>query len=94
MAGFNLSARARQDLRDIGAYIARDNPLAAGRLIENLERRLEMLGDYPLAGRSREEFGTGLRSIPFRRYSSFIWFVRTKSKLREFFTARAICAAH
>jgi plasmid stabilization system protein ParE len=48
MAGFRLSGKARQDLRDIAAYIGRDNPVAAGRFVENLERRLEILGKIPV----------------------------------------------
>jgi plasmid stabilization system protein ParE len=55
MAGFGLSGKARQDFRDISAYIGKDNPLAAGRFVENLEHRLEIVAELPLAGRSRDD---------------------------------------
>jgi addiction module RelE/StbE family toxin len=45
------SASAREDLKEIGRYIARDNPRAARRWVEHLRRRARQAGDMPRAGR-------------------------------------------
>jgi toxin ParE1/3/4 len=43
--------RALRDLREIGAYIARDNPAAARRWVGRLKERAERVEDAPRAGR-------------------------------------------
>ena len=39
MARLTLTAHARADLREIRAYIAKDNPAAARRLVERLRAK-------------------------------------------------------
>jgi plasmid stabilization system protein ParE len=49
--------RARQDLVAIGDYIARDNPVAAGRWVGSLILAVENAAANPLAGRIVPEIG-------------------------------------
>lgn len=42
--------RAQRDLVEIQTYVWRDNPAAAERLVEDLLRQIERLGDFPLRG--------------------------------------------
>ena len=46
-----VSPLAREDLIDIAAYIARDNPLAADRLLDRLHDKSRLLADFPGIGR-------------------------------------------
>ena len=52
------SEDAETDLNDITAYIARDDVAAAIRMRDEIERRLEVLADYPRAGRRGRIGGT------------------------------------
>lgn len=51
------SASAREDLKEIGRYIARDNRHAARRWVEHLRRRAQQATDMPLSGRVVPEIG-------------------------------------
>ncbi len=42
---------ARDDVREIVAYIAHDNPIAANRVAESIIEAVEKLGDFPQIGR-------------------------------------------
>ena len=66
-----LSSRARKDLDDIWLYIARDNPAAADRFIDDILKTCRTLADSPLMGRSRPELARQLRSFPHRGYMIF-----------------------
>jgi toxin ParE1/3/4 len=50
------SEQARQDLRSIAAYIAKDNPNAARRWIARLRQRATKIVPFPYAGRRVPEF--------------------------------------
>jgi addiction module RelE/StbE family toxin len=43
--------RALRDLREIGAFIRRDNPEAARRWVDQLQNRAEQVAEAPRAGR-------------------------------------------
>jgi toxin ParE1/3/4 len=61
---YRLSALAEQDLDDIWSYVAEDASLeTADRLIDAILDRFELLVEQPLTGRTRPEFGEGVRSI-------------------------------
>jgi toxin ParE1/3/4 len=61
---YRLSALAEQDLADIWSYVAEDASYAtADRLIDAIFDRFELLVEQPLMGRTRPEFGEGVRSI-------------------------------
>lgn len=58
MTGLYWSEDAETDLDDITAYIARDDVAAAIRVRDEIERRLEVLADYPRVGRRGRIGGT------------------------------------
>jgi toxin ParE1/3/4 len=62
---------ARNDLLEIGDYIAADNPSAAKRLVAELKERADRLKAAPRSGRPRPELQAGLRSIAFHSYVIF-----------------------
>lgn len=61
--------RAREDLRAIGDYIARDDPMAAARWVETLTTAVERAARAPLAGRRVPEKGRNdVREVLQRTY--------------------------
>lgn len=70
-------ARARQDILDLVAYIAADNPRAAAAFYDAYERTLTGLERMPEKGRPYRSKEPGLRSVcaisvgRFRRYLIF-----------------------
>ncbi|MDP1634170.1 MAG: type II toxin-antitoxin system RelE/ParE family toxin [Gallionellaceae bacterium] len=57
---------ALADLRGIHAYIARDNPAAAGRVIKNIRESVDILKEHPGIGRAGRLEGT--RELVIRQY--------------------------
>lgn len=51
-----LSPHAAIDLEDIAAHIARDDPEAAARWVDQLAARALRVGTYPRAGRAVPEY--------------------------------------
>jgi toxin ParE1/3/4 len=62
---------ARDDLRQIWAYIAHDNMTAADQLIDEFERTLHLLARNPQMGQSVEEYRAGLRRFTVGNYLLF-----------------------
>jgi toxin ParE1/3/4 len=62
---------AEEDLLDIWAHIAEDNPDAADRLLDQLALTAETLAENPRAGRLRDELAPALRSLPVGNYVIF-----------------------
>ncbi|MDD4891297.1 MAG: type II toxin-antitoxin system RelE/ParE family toxin [Phycisphaerae bacterium] len=75
MGVYTMTDVAEVDLVEAGVYIARDNPSAADRFVDQLEHVCQMLADNPSAGRRRDELGLGLRSFPC---GSFVVFYRQR----------------
>jgi toxin ParE1/3/4 len=50
--------RALRDLDDVYAYVAADNPAAAGRLVEQIEEGVQRLSRHPRMGRVGRVPGT------------------------------------
>ena len=71
MSDYFLSAPARRDIDDIEAFIRARNPSAARRLLRSLRETFRLLAETPGAGRAREEFGPGVRSLPVGSYVVF-----------------------
>lgn len=71
MAVYTISDPAAEDLDEIAAYIAADNPDAALAFILRLEGRFELLAEQPKSGRPRSELGPALRSTVEGRYVIF-----------------------
>lgn len=62
---------ALADLEEISAYIARENPEAAGRIIRDLVDRVGLLASYPDAGEGQPHLGIGIRKLTERPYVVF-----------------------
>ncbi len=60
--------QSRGDLLAIGRYIARDNPHAARRWVEQLRERARQAAENPLAGRVVPELGRDVREVFLRSY--------------------------
>jgi plasmid stabilization system protein ParE len=55
MNGFRFTPQATDDLLDIWAFIARDNPEAADRVEAAVFSACDLLADSPFAGRMRKD---------------------------------------
>ncbi len=62
---------AAADLVDIWSYVARDDVMAADRLVAAIEEKFNTLSQFPLMGRAGPEFSANLRSFPIRNYLIF-----------------------
>lgn len=71
MSSYRYSSDANADIEEIAFYIFDLNPVAAHRFLKALEDTCELLAGHPLMGRSRPEFGEGLRSFPIGNYLIF-----------------------
>jgi addiction module RelE/StbE family toxin len=56
--------QAGRDLAEIYRYIASDNPAAAGRTLDRIERLAELLARVPFAGRRGRVSGTREMVVP------------------------------
>jgi toxin ParE1/3/4 len=71
MARLTVTESARADLREIRAYIAKDNPAAARRVVERLRAQARNLAAIPGMGRSREDLRPDLLSFPVGKHVLF-----------------------
>ena len=77
------SPSARFDLREIFAYIAEDDPIAAGRFIRRLFDAVERLQSFPESGRIVPEFGDpGIREV-IRRPCRVVYRIKVDSGMIE-----------
>ena len=66
---YRLAPLAERDLEEIWSYVAEDaSPTTADRLIDSIFDRFELLVEQPRMGRSRPEFGEGVRSFVVENY--------------------------
>jgi toxin ParE1/3/4 len=66
---YRLSGLAEQDLEEIWSYVAEDaSPTTADQLIDAIFDRFELLVEQPRMGRTRPEFGEGVRSFVAESY--------------------------
>ena len=63
MAELVASRRAEEELRQIWRYIAAENPVAADRLLLRLDKKLQLLCDFPGLGTLRDDIRPGLRML-------------------------------
>ena len=64
-----VALSAREDLREIVGYIAKDNPEAASRVGNQLIEKAELLAMFPESGRVVPEFHRPeIREIVYRNY--------------------------
>lgn len=66
-----FSPKSRQDLLDIGDYIAKDSRATARRFVAKLVEQCQRIGDAPFAYTGREDLAPGLRMAPMGRYVIF-----------------------
>jgi addiction module RelE/StbE family toxin len=59
-----FTERAQADLLEAWLYIAEDNPAAADKVLDTLEKEAKLLLVQPLMGRARPELGSAVRSWP------------------------------
>lgn len=59
-----VTTRANRDLVDIAEYIRAENPVAALRVLERIQRAFSLLESAPYIGRPSER--SGLREFPVR----------------------------
>lgn len=71
MPSVTFSPAARQDLKDIGDFIASDSPAAARPGRSAVRKRCSLLADTPLSGRQRPELHAQLRSVLVWKYVIF-----------------------
>lgn len=95
MKRYRLAAPADEDLNEIWAYVAKENPAAADRLIDLLFEKFSMLTAHPQIGRVCDELAPGLHRLPAANY---VIFYRIASKhieiARVLHGARDIEAIH
>ena len=71
MSRLKFTLLAQQDLLDIGDFIAKDNPAAAGSFVQQLQDRCLSLSENPRTGSKREELKPNLRSVSQGHYLIF-----------------------
>jgi len=66
-----ISAKAKDDIRQIYRYLADQNPSAANSLVADIDSKLQLLGRFPFMGRERLDMAAGLRSVLVWSYVIF-----------------------
>ncbi len=85
MTQVHISAEAEADLEAIWMYIASDSPANADRFLDRLITAITTtLSTAPLAGRTRNEFGEGLRSFPYENYIAFYRITKSTVEIIRF----------
>ena len=64
MAAVQFARSAQTDLLEAWLFIAEENPDAADRVLDVIEREANILATQPLMGRARPELADGVRSWP------------------------------
>jgi toxin ParE1/3/4 len=65
------SAQSDEDLIAIWLYIAKDNPSAATRLLDRIDKRIGALSQFPFLGEAQPQFGENTRRIIEGNYLVF-----------------------
>ena len=68
IARVTRTRQACQDLLDIWTWVAADNPVAADRLLDLIDEKLQVLAGNPRLGPARPDIDPELRLFPVRRY--------------------------
>jgi toxin ParE1/3/4 len=71
MPAVTFSPKSRQDLLEIGDYIARDSRVNARRFVAKLIEQCKKIGRAPLGYASREDLAHDLRMAALDRYVIF-----------------------
>lgn len=88
----SITEAAEQDLAKIVDYIASDNPAAALKLADNIERGILMLEDFPLTGitpKNRRLTRQGYRILIVDSYLVFYVFLNNEMvEIRRIFSGK------
>ncbi|MGK7874300.1 MAG: type II toxin-antitoxin system RelE/ParE family toxin [Xenococcaceae cyanobacterium] len=68
MSRYTLTAQAKQDLKEIKNYIARNNLAAARRFVQAFRQQCQLLAEFPGMGRSYSQLAPSLRGFPIDSY--------------------------
>ena len=69
MSRYRFAAAAKEDLRDIAAYIRRDSPVAARKTVERIREVCQTtLVMFPFGGTQRDDLALGLRCFTVGNY--------------------------
>jgi toxin ParE1/3/4 len=68
MPAVKRTAQAEEDLIEIWIYIPQDNPMAADRVLDDIEEKCDALANNPLMGRLRAEIAPELRYFAVGKY--------------------------
>ena len=68
MARVTRSRRVEEDLLGIAEHIVRDNPQAAARWLDEIERTFSLLADFPTIGQEVGHIRPGLRRFCVGNY--------------------------
>ncbi len=71
MAAVTFSPKSRQDLLDLGDYIAKDSRANARRFVGKLMEQCKRIGNAPLGYAGREDLAPSLRMAALGRYVVF-----------------------
>jgi plasmid stabilization system protein ParE len=71
MISVYFSPKAKEDLREIGDYIARDNPIRAGTFLDEILQSCDFIGSSPETFPLRPRLGTGIRRTFHKRYAIY-----------------------
>ena len=71
MPRLRFSSVARDDLKEIAKYIARDKPIAAANWVDKIEEKCKLIATTPQFGEVRPELGSEIRSSTVGRYVIF-----------------------
>jgi toxin ParE1/3/4 len=83
MVAVTFSPKSRQDLLDIGDYIAKDSRENARRFVGKLIEQCKRLGITPLGYASREDLAPGLRMAAIGRYVIFFRIVDSAVRIER-----------
>jgi toxin ParE1/3/4 len=78
MGTLRYADSAENDLLDAWLHIAIDNPAAADRIVETIDREARLLLTHPGMGRTRPELAAGLRSWPTSTRYVLFYFADTE----------------
>ena len=74
MARILRDDQAAIDISEIAVHIARDNPKAAWRFLDETEEKLALLAEHPGMGELRPELGREIRSFSILKFHCVIFF--------------------
>lgn len=76
MARIDRTRESRADVVEIVLRVRRENPKAAKRLLDAINKTIKLLAAFPAIGPRRDELADALRSFPVSKYTDYLVFYR------------------